>query len=448
MKKINFVTLGCSKNEVDTSIMNSILDTKKYKATNNPIDADVIVVNTCGFIDSAKEESIETILEAAQYKKTGKCEMLVAAGCLSQQFQGDLATEIPELDVLIGTNSWQHILEAVERAYEVGSQINRFDRIPCEHEELLPRKLVTPNYSAYVKIAEGCSNGCTFCYIPYVRGQMRSRPISSVVHEVKRLAATGVKEFNLIAQDLSYYGRDLKDGTTLTALLRELVKIDSIKWIRLFYLYPTYFDDDLLSFIIKEEKICKYVDIPLQHISDSVLKRMHRKDTKESIRKLLKKLREARPRMTLRTTLMVGFPGETEENFEELCAFIKEVSFDDMGAFTYSPQEGTPAARMNDQIKEDIKEDRYHRLMSIQAKIAEENSRKLIGLETEALIEELVDNGDGIVAKGRTSFQAPEVDGNVYIENPGDLKPGDFCKVQIIDGYAYDLIANRIMDSE
>ncbi|MGP1381432.1 MAG: 30S ribosomal protein S12 methylthiotransferase RimO [Dialister pneumosintes] len=448
MKKVGFISLGCSKNLVDTEMMLGIMEKGGYQLTKDLNEAHIIIVNTCTFIDTAKEESIETILEAAQYKKTGKCEMLVAAGCLSQQFQGDLATEIPELDVLIGTNSWQHILEAVERAYEVGSQINRFDRIPCEHEELLPRKLVTPNYSAYVKIAEGCSNGCTFCYIPYVRGQMRSRPISSVVHEVKRLAATGVKEFNLIAQDLSYYGRDLKDGTTLTALLRELVKIDSIKWIRLFYLYPTYFDDDLLSFIIKEEKICKYVDIPLQHISDSVLKRMHRKDTKESIRKLLKKLREARPRMTLRTTLMVGFPGETEENFEELCAFIKEVSFDDMGAFTYSLQEGTPAARMNDQIKEDIKEDRYHRLMSIQAKIAEENSRKLIGLETEALIEELVDNGDGIVAKGRTSFQAPEVDGNVYIENPGDLKPGDFCKVQIIDGYAYDLIANRIMDSE
>ena len=277
-----------------------------------------------------------------------------------------------------------------------------------------------------------------------MRGKARSRPIPSVVHEVKRLAAQGVKEFNLIAQDLSYYGRDLGDGTNLAGLLRELVKVEGVKWIRLFYMYPTYFTDELLDLITREKKICKYVDIPLQHISDSVLKRMHRRDTKESIYALLGKLRAASPRITLRTTLMVGFPGETEADFQELCDFIREVKFDDMGAFKYSPQDGTPAARMADQIPEDVKEDRYHRLMSVQAEISEENDRNLIGTETEVLVEELVDNGDGLVAKGRAEFQAPEVDGNVYIENPGDLKPGDFCKVRIVDGYAYDLIANRI----
>lgn len=310
---------------------------------------------------------------------------------------------------------------------------------------MIPRNTLTPSYSAYVKIAEGCSNGCTFCYIPYVRGPMHSRPIPSIVHEVRRLAASGTKEFNLIAQDLSCYGRDLKNGTNLAGLLRELVKIEGVKWIRLFYLYPTYFDDELLHIILTEDKICKYVDIPLQHISDTVLRRMHRRDSSESIRKLLKKIRGSTPRMTIRTTLMVGFPGETDEDFAQLCEFIKEVRFDDMGAFKFSPQEGTPAARMNDQIPEEVKENRYHELMAVQAAISEENNENLTGLETEALVEELVDDGEGHVqAKGRTSFQAPEVDGNVYIDNPGNVKPGDFLKVRIVDGYAYDLIAERI----
>ena len=444
MKKIGFISLGCSKNLVDTEMMIGLMEKAGYEMTVDLNEANVIIINTCTFIDAAKDESVQTLLQATEYKKNGKCEKLVAAGCLSQQFQEGLAREIPELDVLLGTESWPKILDAVNESYRTGKQVNCFDSAPCEHEELIPRQLVTPKYTAYVKIAEGCNNGCTFCYIPYVRGKARSRPIPSVVHEVKRLAAQGVKEFNLIAQDLSYYGRDLGDGTNLAGLLRELVKVEGVKWIRLFYLYPTYFTDELLDLITREKKICKYVDIPLQHISDSVLKRMHRRDTKESIYALLGKLRAASPRITLRTTLMVGFPGETEADFQELCDFIREVKFDDMGAFKYSPQDGTPAARMADQIPEDVKEDRYHRLMSVQAEISEENDRNLIGTETEVLVEELVDNGDGLVAKGRAEFQAPEVDGNVYIENPGDLKPGDFCKVRIVDGYAYDLIANRI----
>ncbi len=441
-KKLGFVSLGCSKNLVDTEMMVGIMEKAGYEMTEDLAEAQVIIINTCTFIDPAKEESIQTILEAAEYKKTGKCERLVAAGCLTQQYKHSLGQEIPEIDIFIGTDSWQEILDAVNESYANGGEkVYKFNTTPCANEELIPRAALTPKYTAYVKIAEGCSNGCTFCYIPYVRGPMRSRPIPSVVHEVRRLASEGVREFNLIAQDLSCYGRDLKNGTNLAALLRELVKIDGVKWIRLFYLYPTYFDDELLSVILSEEKVCKYVDIPLQHISNAVLQRMHRRDSSESIYALLRKLRAASPRMTIRTTLMVGFPGETDADFQELCDFIQEIKFDDMGAFKFSPQDGTPAARMTDQIDEEVKEDRYHQLMAIQAGISEENNGNLIDTYAEVLVEEILEDGEGHKqAKGRTSYQAPEVDGNVYIDNPEGLAPGDFVKVHIVDGYAYDLI--------
>ncbi len=441
-KKLGFVSLGCSKNLVDTEMMVGIMEKAGYEMTEDLAEAQVIIINTCTFIDPAKEESIQTILEAAEYKKTGKCERLVAAGCLTQQYKHSLGQEIPEIDIFIGTDSWQEILDAVNESYANGGEkVYKFNTTPCANEELIPRAALTPKYTAYVKIAEGCSNGCTFCYIPYVRGPMRSRPIPSVVHEVRRLASEGVREFNLIAQDLSCYGRDLKNGTNLAALLRELVKIDGVKWIRLFYLYPTYFDDELLSVILSEEKICKYVDIPLQHISNAVLQRMHRRDSSESIYALLRKLRAASPRMTIRTTLMVGFPGETDADFQELCDFIQEIKFDDMGAFKFSPQDGTPAARMTDQIDEEVKEDRYHQLMAIQAGISEENNGNLIDTYAEVLVEEILEDGEGHKqAKGRTSYQAPEVDGNVYIDTPEGLAPGDFVKVHIVDGYAYDLI--------
>lgn len=445
-KKIGFISLGCSKNLVDTEHMVGILKQAGYELTEDLEEANVIIVNTCTFIDMAKEESIQTILEAAQYKKTGKCERLVAAGCLAQQYKKSLGEEIPEVDIFIGTDSWQHILEAVNQSYEnSGEKVYSFDTKPCEHEELVPRINLMPSYTAFVKIAEGCSNGCTFCYIPYVRGPMRSRTIPSILHEVRRLAGEGVREFNLIAQDLSCYGRDLRDGTNLAGLLRELVKIEGVKWIRLYYLYPTYFDDELLDVIVKEEKIAKYVDIPLQHISDSVLRRMHRRDSSASIRRLLDKLRSQKPRINIRTTLMVGFPGETEEDFQQLCDFVKKYKFDDLGAFKFSPQDGTPAAHMADQVDEDVKEERYHELMSVQASISEQNNIHLIGTETEVLVEELIEDGEGNVqAKGRAFFQAPEVDGNTYIENGSGLKPGDFVKVRIVDGYAYDLIAEKI----
>lgn len=443
---MGYISLGCSKNLVDTEKMLGILTNEGFELTEDLSEAHVIIINTCTFIDPAKDESIQTLLEAAEYKKTGCCERLVAAGCLTQQYKRALSKEIPEIDIFIGTDSWQDILDAIVESYQQnGKKIFRFDTAPCEHEELVPRQSLTPEYSAYVKIAEGCNNGCTFCYIPYVRGAMHSRPIVSVVREVKALTAVGVKEINLIAQDLSCYGRDLKDGTNLCKLLKELVKIDKIKWIRLFYLYPTYFTDELLDLITKENKICKYVDIPLQHISDNVLQRMRRQDTAESIRLLLHKLKQAQPKITVRTTLMVGFPGETDSDFEELCEFIKEIRFDDLGAFMYSPQDGTPAAHMPNQVPESIKEERYHKLMAIQAKISEENDRALIGTTTEVLIEEILKDKKGFVqAKGRAIFQAPEVDGNIYVEGSKDILPGDFIKVRITDGYAYDLIGEKI----
>lgn len=445
-KKLGYISLGCSKNLVDTEKMLGILTNAGFELTEDLSEAHVIIINTCTFIDPAKDESIQTLLEAAEYKKTGCCERLVAAGCLTQQYKRALSKEIPEIDIFIGTDSWQDILDAIVESYQQnGKKIFRFDTAPCEHEELVPRQSLTPEYSAYVKIAEGCNNGCTFCYIPYVRGAMHSRPIVSVVREVKALTVVGVKEINLIAQDLSCYGRDLKDGTNLCKLLKELVKIDKIKWIRLFYLYPTYFTDELLDLITKEDKICKYVDIPLQHISDNVLQRMRRQDTAESIRLLLHKLKQAQPKITVRTTLMVGFPGETDSDFEELCEFIKEIRFDDLGAFMYSPQDGTPAAHMPNQVPESIKEERYHKLMAIQAKISEENDRALIGTTTEVLIEEILKDKKGFVqAKGRAIFQAPEVDGNIYVEGSKDILPGDFIKVRITDGYAYDLIGEKI----
>lgn len=443
---MGYISLGCSKNLVDTEKMLGILTNAGFELTEDLSEAHVIIINTCTFIDPAKDESIQTLLEAAEYKKTGCCERLVAAGCLTQQYKRALSKEIPEIDIFIGTDSWQDILDAIVESYQQnGKKIFRFDTAPCEHEELVPRQSLTPEYSAYVKIAEGCNNGCTFCYIPYVRGAMHSRPIVSVVREVKALTAVGVKEINLIAQDLSCYGRDLKDGTNLCKLLKELVKIDKIKWIRLFYLYPTYFTGELLDLITKEDKICKYVDIPLQHISDNVLQRMRRQDTAESIRLLLHKLKQAQPKITVRTTLMVGFPGETDSDFEELCEFIKEIRFDDLGAFMYSPQDGTPAAHMPNQVPESIKEERYHKLMAIQAKISEENDRALIGTTTEVLIEEILKDKKGFVqAKGRAIFQAPEVDGNIYVEGSKDILPGDFIKVRITDGYAYDLIGEKI----
>lgn len=443
MEKIGFVSLGCSKNLIDTEVMLGILRDKHMEITDDLADADIIIVNTCTFIEKAKEESVNTILQAAEYKKTGKCRLLIVTGCLSQQYKEKLLKEMPEIDALLGTGSWNRIWEAVEAANQ-GERACFMDDVSHLYDEHTSRMRTTPSYSAYVKIAEGCNNGCSFCIIPHVRGRLCSRPVASVVEEVKQLAADGVKEINIIAQDTTSYGVDLAGRSLLPDLLRELVKIDGVRWIRLFYLYPSYFTDELMNLIVEEEKICPYVDLPLQHISQSVLKRMNRRDSEEDVRNLMKKLCSHGRKLTLRSTFIVGFPGETEEEFQELCDFVDETEFDDVGVFTYSQEEGTAAARMDGQIPEDVKEERYHALMAIQAKVSERRNQELEGTIHTFLVESIQEEGGVRQAVGRIEVQAPEVDGLTYLEDAETVQPGDMVQVRIVQGFAYDLVAELV----
>lgn len=441
-KKLGYVSLGCAKNLVDTEIMLGALKDNGYEITETLDEAEIIIVNTCTFIEKAKQESINTILQMSEYKQFGNCRGLIVAGCLSQQYQEELFAEIPEIDALIGTGSWNRIMEAIE-AINDGKRICIMDSITNIYNERMPRMQTTPTYSAYVKIAEGCDNGCTFCIIPKVRGAYRSRTIESIVEEVERLAVMGVKEINLIAQDTTSYGSDLNNGKPMLAdLLKALVKVDGIEWYRLLYLYPKYFTDELLDLIVAEPKICNYIDLPLQHINDDILRRMNRKDRKADIVTLLQKVRSKASHVTLRTSLIVGFPGETDEQFEELCEFVKEVRFDNMGVFTYSQEDGTPAGAMADQVPEEVKEERYHALMAIQAAISEENNRDFEGTEHEAIIEEISEDEHGhLLAKGRLETQAPDVDGNMYIEDCEGLEVGQIVPVTVAQGFAYDVVA-------
>lgn len=441
-KKLGYVSLGCAKNLVDTEIMLGALKDNGYEITETLDEAEIIIVNTCTFIEKAKQESINTILQMSEYKQFGNCRGLIVAGCLSQQYQEELFAEIPEIDALIGTGSWNRIMEAIE-AINDGKRICIMDSITNIYNERMPRMQTTPTYSAYVKIAEGCDNGCTFCIIPKVRGAYRSRTIESIVEEVERLAVMGVKEINLIAQDTTSYGSDLNNGKPMLAdLLKALVKVDGIEWYRLLYLYPKYFTDELLDLIVAEPKICNYIDLPLQHINDDILRRMNRKDRKADIVTLLQKVRSKASHVTLRTSLIVGFPGETDEQFEELCEFVKEVRFDNMGVFTYSQEDGTPAGAMADQVPEEVKEERYHALMAIQAAISEENNRDLEGTEHEAIIKEISEDEHGhLLAKGRLETQAPDVDGNMYIEDCEGLEVGQIVPVTVAQGFAYDVVA-------
>ena len=418
-KKLGYVSLGCAKNLVDTEVMLGLLKDNGYTITEDLSEADLIVVNTCTFIEKAKAESINTILEVAQYKEDGKCKGLIVAGCLSQQYQDELFQEIPEIDALIGTGAWDQIMVAVD-AIEHGNRSCIMENITNIYDERMPRIQTTPRYSAYVKIAEGCNNGCTFCIIPKVRGAFRSRTIESIKAEVERLAASGVKEVVLIAQDTTSYGIDLNDGKPLlTTLLKELTAVEGIEWIRMLYLYPTFFSDELLDIIVNEPKLCKYVDIPLQHVNNDILKQMNRRDDRNDIERLLKKIRNAPTHITLRTSIIVGFPGETDEQFEELC---------------------------EDQVPEEVKEERYHILMSIQAAISEENNRDLEGTIDYAMVEEIEDGENGtLLAKGRLKSQAPDVDGNMYIEDCGEeVQPGNILKVQVEQGFAYDVVATVV----
>lgn len=443
MEKIGFVSLGCSKNLIDTEVMLGILRDRHMEITDELGDADIIIVNTCTFIEKAKEESIQTILQAAKYKEEGHCQMLIVTGCLSQQYKEDLLKEMPEIDALLGTGSWDRIWEAIDTVRH-GKKACFMDNVSHLYDENTSRMRTTPTYSTYVKIGEGCNNGCTFCIIPHVRGPLCSRPVDSIVEEVQQLAAAGVKEINLIAQDTTSYGVDLAGHSLLPELLRRLVKIERLQWIRLFYLYPHYFTDELMDIIVTEDKICPYVDLPLQHIAQTVLKRMNRRDSEDDVRQLVKKLCSHGRKLTLRSTFIVGFPGETEEEFQALCDFVRDTEFDDVGVFTYSQEEGTPAAKMENQIPEDVKEERYHTLMAIQAKVSEHRNQELEGSIHTMLVEKVTEEDGVCQAVGRIEIQAPDVDGLTYLEDARGVAPGDMLQVRISQGFAYDLVAERV----
>lgn len=440
--KAGFISLGCSKNLVDTEVMLGELVAHGIELTNNPAEADILIVNTCAFIKSAKEESITTILNMADYKETGRCRSLIVAGCLGQRYKQELLDELPEADAILGTGAWGRIMEAVEATLK-GQRVVIAGEDDTLYDEKTPRITTTPEYTAYVKIAEGCDNNCAFCAIPQIRGHFRSRQIDDICREVEHLTENGVREIVFIAQDSTLYGRDLYGKPSLAKLLREVVKVTKLKWVRTMYCYPKFFDDELIDVYASEPKVCKYVDLPLQHAHDSVLRSMHRPDTQAEMIALIKKLRERIPGVTIRSTFIVGFPGETDAQYQTLRRFLIEQRLDKVGVFTYSREEDTAAYDMPNQVPEDVMQERYHDLMSVQCKISEEINQSFEGKEIEVLVEGR-DEEQPNIAVGRSYREAPEVDGQVYIENDTDSKPGDIIKVKVLQGFTYDIVGEKI----
>ena len=440
-QKFNIVSLGCARNLVDSEVMAGLLQKNDYEIVQKPADADVVLVNTCGFIGPAKEESIEAILEVSRLKEEGKVKKLVVAGCLSQRYPDEMASELPEVDLFIGTGEVPRIAEIL-REHEIHSTRRQYIGIPSYlYDHATPRLRSTPSYTAFVKVSEGCDHKCAFCIIPQLRGPHRSRSIDSVVSEAISLGQQGVREINLIAQDLTAYGRDRRDGTTLHGLLREMAGIEGIEWIRLLYAYPNFLEPALLEVIRDSDKICKYIDIPFQHVSKAVLRRMRRGKSGSEVRQVAEKLRAAIPGLTLRTSLIVGFPGETEADFAELLDFVEETQFERLGVFKYSEEDGTAAARMDEQAPEEEKERRWQEIMELQAAISRKKNEALIGTIQRVMID-AVDDGSQTVS-GRTQAHAPEVDGTVFVETLGDmgvLRPGEIIDVHIIEAQDYDLI--------
>ena len=432
--------MGCAKNLVDTEVMLGLMQKNGIELTDNPADAEILIVNTCAFILSAKEESITTILNLAEYK-SGRCRALIVAGCLGQLYKRELLDEMPEVDAVIGTGAWNRIMEAIEEVL-CGRRVILIGAREIIYDSKTPRIRTTPAYTAYVKIAEGCNNRCAFCSIPLIRGRQISRTIEDIRAEVERLGSQGVKEINLIAQDTTAYGTDIYGRPKLVELLRELVKTDA-HWIRILYAYPRRFSDELIDLIAREPKICNYVDLPLQHASNKILKLMNRPDTRESIEALLKKIRAKIPGVVIRSTFIVGFPGETEKDFLELKNFLQEQRLDKVGVFTYSQEENTAAYDFPDQISEEVMQERYHDLMSMQSLISQELNEELEGQELEVLIEGRDEETSQVVA-GRSYRDAPEVDGLVYIENDGRSEAGDIVRVKVLAGFVYDIAAERI----
>ena len=440
-KKILFISLGCDKNLVDSEVMLGILADRGFEMTDMEVDADIIIINTCCFINDAKEESINTILEMAEYKKTGPCKALIVTGCLAQRYKQEIVDEIPEVDAVIGTSKYDEIFDAVDQALK-GSHfldVDDLDRLPSVPGK---RILTTGGHYAHLKIAEGCDKHCTYCIIPKIRGNYRSVPMEQLLAEAASLAEQGVKELILVAQETTLYGVDLYGKKSLHILLKELAKIKGIRWIRILYCYPEEIYPELIETIKNEKKVCHYLDMPIQHASDAILKRMGRRTTKAQLKETVSLLRKEIPDIVLRTTLIAGFPGETQEQHEELMEFVDEMEFERLGVFAYSPEENTPAASMPDQIPEEIKEERRDAILELQQEIAFDKAADMVGRTLYAMIEGKVADEPAYVA--RTYADSPDIDGYVFVNTGEMLMSGDFVKVKITGSAEYDLIGELV----
>lgn len=451
--KLGLISLGCPKNLVDSEVMLGIIEKYHIEITNDPEAAEIIIVNTCGFIESAKQESIDTILSMSAYKTEGCCRYLIVTGCLAQRYAQELFQDMPEVDAIVGTNVYKDIAQVIERVMQ-GQRVlhlseTDFEKINLEglqgNERNLPdpRKLTTPSYMAYLKIAEGCDNFCSFCAIPLIRGRYTSKPYEQIMAEARELVERGVKELIVIAQDTTRYGQDLYGKLRLAELLHDLNALPGLKWIRVLYSYPNTFTDELIEAYATLPKVCHYVDLPLQHASDRLLHAMRRRDKLSETKKLLKKLRERIPDIVIRTTFIVGFPGETEEDFAILKEFVTEQKFENAGVFQYSQEENTVAATLPEQIPEETKQERYDELMAIQAGVSEDIHRSMEDRELEVVVEGYEAEEENLVA-ARSYREAPDIDGSIFVENAPGLNPGDFIRVRIEQGFAYEVVATRV----
>ena len=441
-QKVSMVSLGCPKNLVDAEVMLGVLTQQGYKITMDEKEADVIIVNTCSFIKEAREESVDTILDLADRKGDGNCKTLIVAGCLPQRYQEELAKELPEVDIFIGTGDYPRVAEILAEQETQNGQVCYVGDPDYTYDETLPRLNSSPGWYAYLKIGEGCSNCCTYCVIPSLRGPYRSRPMDALVAEAEKLVKGGVRELILVSQDITRYGSDLLYGNSLAALIRRLAAIPDLKWIRLLYAYPDGISNELIELFKTEPKLCKYLDIPIQHISDTVLKRMKRRSGEQQIRDLIERLRSEVPGITLRTSLIVGFPGETVDDFLSLTQFVEKAQFDRLGVFCYSKEDGTPAAEMSDQVSERVKRERHRKLMKVQARVSFRRNRAMVGQIEQVIVEGYSEETE-LLLKGRTSRQAPDIDGQVYITS-GHADIGDIVACRITDSSDYDLVAEML----
>jgi len=436
--KLALISLGCSKNLVDSEHYLGILSKRKgMELTSELSEADIVIVNTCGFIGDAKEESIETILEVSEFKETGNLKKLIVAGCLAQKYSEEILKELSEVDAVIGTGDIDKIEKVVDEILE-NKKVVETKNMTFLANANTERVLTTASHTAYLKISEGCNRACTYCIIPQMRGRLRSRSIEDIVEEAKRLVASGVREINLLAQETTEYGIDLYGDKKLAALMKELCKIEGLKWLRTYYMHPEYVTDELIEVMKSEEKICKYFDVPIQHVSDNILRNMARAKSGEQVKDVLNRIRKAIPEATIRTTLIVGFPGETEENFQELMDYVREFEFDYAGVFKYSREEDTVAYNLPNQVPEEIKEKRYAELVNLQSEIAERKNRRLLGEEIEVMIDGVSSESEYLL-EGRTRGQALEIDGKV-LTTDGTAKPGEIVKVKFEQNFEYDFV--------